>query len=330
MITAHDLGRGRLVVGVPDGRPQRVLRVDAQGMPSALIGRLLVGSYITGQDQVIVTAPGGLTADQRAGVREVVDRLLGMSVVNDTPSGIEIQNFVDPTKYALPRLLHRVAGVLRVELELCQHSLAARDAAGLERLASLEEEVDQFYLLMARQLLLSSDDPRIARDIDVASPHYQIGYRLVAKVLEMTGDLVFAMGNDLRQNLDAFERTSPSVAHELGLRIRWLHDLLELTMEGFTSLSVTVANETLDRIADCLPRTTSLGQLVARSLDDHRLAVAAQRIVCNLSMAMEMLIIVNEVTINRRVEPDRSATSDTRVAMDGRAAAPPPRPGGAR
>lgn len=91
-------------------------------------------------------------------------------------------------------------------------------------------------------------------------------------------------------------------------------------MEAFTSLSVSVANDTLERLADCLARTTALGPVPARSLADHRLALAAQRIVGSLSMAMEMLTIVNEVTLNRRVEPDRSATSVTRVGLDGPAA----------
>jgi hypothetical protein len=43
--------------------------------------------------------------------------------------------------------------------------------------------------------------------------------------------------------------------------------------------------------------------------------VAAQRVVSNLLMALEMLVIINEVTINRSVEPETVAKTERQVAM---------------
>ncbi len=143
MMAPHELGEGRLEPGIPNDRAQKMLRIDATGAPSSLIGRLLVGSYITGQDQVLVTARGGLTTAQRREVHRVVDRLLGMTVVGDSPAVVEVQNFIDPGKYELPRLLHRVVQLLRSELEVCHAALVGRDSPGLERIESIEEEVDQ-------------------------------------------------------------------------------------------------------------------------------------------------------------------------------------------
>lgn len=311
----HDLGTGRLEPGLPNGRAQKVLRIDVTGARSGLIGRLLVGSYITGQDQVLVTARGGLTATQRAEVHRVVDRLLGMSVVGDSPSMMEVQNFVDPGKYELPRLLHRLVEMLRYELGLCHAALVSGDASELERTESIEEEIDQLYLLMARQLLLSSDDPRVARDIDVQSHHFQIGYRLVAKVLEVTGDLVHSIGTELRRHLEDLRRLPPSLTGALALRVQRLDSTLSRTMSAFTELSVVEANETLNRISELLAKDAELGPQIARRASDRKVAMAAQRIVCNLVMAMEMLIIVNEVTINRGVEPETVARTGTKVVL---------------
>jgi phosphate uptake regulator len=305
-------------VGIPNGRPQKVLRIDATGAPSSLIGRLLVGSYITGQDQVLVTARGGLGVGQRAEIRRVVDRLLGMTVVNDTPAVVEIQNFIDPGKYELPRLLHRAVEMLRHELEICEDALDGNDPFPLERIESLEEEVDRDYLLMARQLLLSSDSPRLAREINVESHHFQIGDRLVAKVLEVTGDLIHGIGSELGRNLDGLRRMPGRLARDLGLRIRHLKSTLTRTMVAFAALSVVDANENLDQIAETLPRHASFGLSIPRRVPDQGVAAAAQRIVCNLTMALEMLVIVNEVTINRSVEPETVALTGTRVVMEAR------------
>jgi phosphate uptake regulator len=300
----HELGVGRLVSGRPDGRPQKVLHIDVSGAPPNLLGRLLVGSYITGQDQVLVTARHGLTLAQRKEIHRVVERTLGMTVVEESPAAVELENFVDPGRYGLPRLLHRVVQMLQAELEICHAAFVDPEPPELSPIEAIEEEVDRFYLLIVRQLLLSSDSPRIAREIDVESHHYQIGDRLVAKVLEVTGDLIHGIGTELQGHLTGLRHMPPAVNHELRSRIEQLQHLLARTMEAFGHLSAVEANGTLNRIGEVLPKDACLGQLICRTVPDHRVAVAAQRIVHNLDMALEMLIIVNEVTINRSVEPE--------------------------
>ena len=202
----HDLGRGRLVEGLPNGRPQRVLHLDVTDAPATAVGRLLVGSYITGQDQIVLSARGGLSVDQRREIHRTLDTLLGSSIVDDRATSIEVQNFLDPSRYEMPRLLHRAVELLQYELTDCLAALADGTLPSLDRLDASEAEVDRLYLLMARQLLLSSEDPRIARDVDAGSHHYQVGYRLVAKALEMTGDLVYGIGVELRSNLPGLRR----------------------------------------------------------------------------------------------------------------------------
>jgi len=310
---AHELGEARLEPVHSEARVQKVLRIDATGAPTNLLGRLLVGSYITGQDQVLVTGRNGLTTAQRKEIHQVVDRTLGMSVVGDSPALVEVQNFVDPGKHELAHLIHRVVRMLQTELEACRTALVGGEAPPLQAIDTIEEEIDRLYLLMVRQLLLSSDSPRIARSIDVESHHYQIGYRLVAKVLEVTGDLIHGVGIELRGNLPGLHRISPTLIRELVIRIERLELILTRTMDAFTRLSAVDANATLNLIGEILPADTNLGRLIARRVPDRKVAIAAHRIVCNLVMALEMLIIVNEVTINRSVEPETVAHTDLRV-----------------
>jgi phosphate uptake regulator len=286
---------------------QKVLRIDATGAPPNLLARLLVGSYITGQDQVLVTARSGLSNAQRQEVRRIVERILGMSVVGESPNVIEVQNFVDPGKYQLPRLLNRVVRMLRGELAACQAALTGHETDPTAQLEAIEDEVDRFYLLMVRQLLLSSDSPQIARSIDVESHHYQIGYRLVAKILEVIGDLVHGIGREIGANLAGLRRLPKPIRQELVGLLGRLEALLTRTMDAFGRLSAVDANATLNEIDKRVAKDTALGDLLARRIADRKVAVSAQRVVSNLVMLMEMLVIINEVTINRSVEPETVA-----------------------
>ena len=206
--------------------------------------------------------------------------------------------------------------MLRTELETCRSVLAGGDRAALQQLGPMEDEIDRFYLLMVRQLLLSSDDFQIARDIGVESHHYQIGYRLIAKVLEVTGDLVSGGrpgAGRQPSRAPAACRSRPS--SDLVALIARVERLLERTMDAFTRLSVVDANANLNEIDRVATADYTFGDALARHVSDHRLAVSAQRVVSNLLMTLEMLVIINEVTINRGVEPETVAKTDRRVGM---------------
>ena len=319
----RDIGGGRLEISpaeaeTPADRRQKLLRIDASDVPPKLLARLLIGAYITGQDQIVVTARSGLTPEQHQEVRRTVAHVLGMTVVEEESGGVEVQNFVDPGKYQFHRLMSQVVRMLRSELETCRSVLMGGSRTALQQLGPMEDEIDRFYLLMVRQLLLSSDDFQVARDIGVESHHYQIGYRLVAKVLEVTGDLASGVGREIGDNLSGLQRLPKSALADLVALIVCVEKLLDRTMDAFTRLSVVDANAILNEIDGVLPADYKLGDALARHVSDRRVAVAAQRVVSNLLMALEMLVIINEVTINRSVEPETVAKTDRQVAMHSR------------
>lgn len=322
----RDLGEGRLEISpakdeAPSDRHQKLVRVDATGAPPNLLARILVGGYITGQDQIVVTSRTILSPEQHREIRRIVAHALGMSVVEEDPNRIEIQNFVDPGRYRLHRLLNQVVRILRAELQACSKALSTGDRSPLQQLGTLEDEVDRFYLLMVRQILLSSDDFQVARDIGVESHHYQIGYRLVAKVLELTGDLISAVARELEENLDGLRRLPAATREELLRRLARLDQVFDRTMEAFEQMSVVDANEILNDLDRTFAREEVFRGSRVRQARDRQADLSAQRIVSNLVMATEMLVIINETTINRGVEPETVAKTDRKVLIKPRAPA---------
>jgi hypothetical protein len=85
---------------------------------------------------------------------------------------------------------------------------------------------------------------------------------------------------------------------------------------------VVDANATLNAIGEAMSKDADLSQRICRRIPNRTVAVAAQRIAYNLDMALEMMVIVNEVTINRAVEPETVARTGTRVAIGPRRSPP--------
>ncbi|EQD46471.1 hypothetical protein B1B_12616, partial [mine drainage metagenome] len=161
---------------------------------------------------------------------------------------VEVQISVDPGKYEFARLLQRTVRLLDQAVELCRRSLREGNPSVLDRLPLVEDEIDRFYLLMVRQLLLASDDFHIAVEIGVTSHHFQIGSRLVAKVLEVNGDLLADIGHELGSWLGTDRAPLLKAADSMDRMLADFDSFLKRTMEAFLSLSVLGANATLNEI----------------------------------------------------------------------------------
>lgn len=323
----RDAGFGRLEVVPASGSSssssavQKVLNVDARDAPPHLLSRLIIGAYITGHEQVILQ--GRISPAQRGEVAGTVSRLLGSSIVEDGPDRIEIQNFVDPTHYGLSRLVSRMVGLLRLQVQACSAALTDEGDLEIERLEAMEDEVDKIYRLTIRQLLLASDNFQIAKEIGVPSHHFQLGSRVVAKVLEEIGDLLQGIGEELGSRAKGGWEVPAEVRRELANWMSRFETHLERSTVAFGRASATEANDALNDILDDLPVLEDAEDQLPRKVKDKPSALVAQRLLSGVFQAMKLLVVVDEITINRAVEPEALPRSKERVLRFTSGASPP-------
>ncbi len=316
VVRLRDLGAGRVeITPTPQDERHRteekLLPVEMNEVASGLLPRLLIGAYVTGQDRIVLHLKGGFDRDERSQIDRTVRRILGMSIVGETADRLDVQVFVDPTRHALAQLRGRTVNLLRAELALVRRVLAGGRPSNPAEFELLEEEIDRIYFFSVRQLLLASDDFRIAREIGVPSHHYQIGDRLVAKVLEMIGDLLFDTGRSLMAAPGRGRKVPEAVRVLMDDLLGRLDHLLAQTMEAFSRSSLERTNATLNELLSEIEDQPTFGRLLSRRFADPRLAMLVQRFASNLLTAWEMLVAVNEVAFNRDVEPETLAGSGT-------------------
>ncbi|MHB1435123.1 MAG: AbrB/MazE/SpoVT family DNA-binding domain-containing protein [Thermoplasmata archaeon] len=311
------------------GKPSPTsLTVEVEGAAAGFLPRAIIGAYVTGYQRVTVHGTAPLTEAQRESVQTTVRRVLGASVVDEAAHFLDIEISVDPTQHDFARLMRRIVHLLEVEIGLCRRSLAEDDRAILNPIASCEDEVDRLYMLMVRQLLLASDDFQVAREAGLTSHRYQMSNRVVAKLLEMIGDLLSEVGRALRALPTRGEKTSPRSEADLSHLLAEFESLLRRTSDAFIHLAPGDANAALNDIQQWLWNQHGRDRrAVHRSLqNDEATVLATLRISGTLATAVEMLVMMNEITINRSVEPESvlRAGPDGRFVLHPTAPAEPP------
>jgi phosphate uptake regulator len=307
-----DLGEGRLELSVSapstaHPEEQKVLHIQAARSPPNLVSRLLVGAYITGQDRILIVDANGLSTQLRKEIDRTVIQILGMSVVQEERNSVEVQVFVDPTKHRLPSLLDRVFRMLRLEIDICRQALQQKSSSVLGQIETIENEIDKFSLLMIRQILLSSDNFLIAKEVGIPSHHFQLGYRISSKMLEVIGDAMYGIAGALGSGMASVKKLPLGTITELDNMFATLDSLLTRTMHLFANESQEVpleANAILDKLDSTITDLFALSTDLSRKTHDPKGVAQIHQVLSSLVAALEVLRIIVEGMINRSVEPE--------------------------
>ncbi len=310
VLVIREVGEGRLEIQrcQENGAREfakRALYLDIRQSDFNLASRLIIGAYITGHDTIILTSKDDFTDIQKREVDIALHKTLGMSMVEESPTRIELQNFTDPVKYRLSGLLERVSKMLMTEIYACKEGLMSGNRRTLDHAADIENEIDKFYLLMTRQLLLSSDNYLVAKEIGVESHHYQLGYRLVAKALELIGDMISRIATEIITLISDGVMMPQKAKDAVLAELDRLATILSLTTEAFNRVSAADANSILNEIEEWLDEQHSGVNYLIGDAESMDTAASIEKIISMANTAFELLVTINETTINRFLERER-------------------------
>ena len=188
----------------PKARPVRQRQGDATvrigaGEKSPATVRRLISLYFLGFKTIHVRPKSGrLTAAQRTSIKHAARRMLmGAEVISDSGSGVTIQVLVDFKELtvdgAFKRMLHLAKSMLVDAVEAMRdgNEALARDVIGTD------DEVDRFGFYIIRQLKTAIESEHMLGEIGFDHARNCLGYRLVAKNIERTGDHAVRIARDV-------------------------------------------------------------------------------------------------------------------------------------
>jgi phosphate uptake regulator len=130
-----------------------------------LLERLIVGSYLLGRDVIRITSPNRIKSECVGEVRGIVKKLIGLGILEETPTNILLQCSIDPTKFQMDMLIRRLSLIsLTIYSEAMQGLLEKGRTLPMDAI-DRKDEADIIFFLATRLLVLAQRKRDIAEKI---------------------------------------------------------------------------------------------------------------------------------------------------------------------
>ena len=297
----------------------RVVEADLCREPG-ILERILVAHYVLGRRRILVRSRGALDAEQRSVIDRVSHRLLGLGVIEESPSQVTLRCSIDPAQYPLPALLRRLQGLAAAILEGAVEGLLRGDAARAEEALRREDDADAMYWLAVRQCLSGLMDESLLEALGLRSRLEISGCRVTARDLESAAD----RGEDVARAVLVLRPLGVLPRGELDAALRDLaRDVsaaLAGALHGLLSGDLGAANAAIQARRGVLERGRAAASLILR---DH----GQRGVFCPLSTVLDGIVAVSSsagaigaTAFNRHMEEPSERSPEAEVAV------PQPRP----
>jgi phosphate uptake regulator len=231
--------------------------IHADNLDATALERAIVAQYVLGRRVIhIEKSDGALDSEHINAVYRAETQLMGLGVIEETPERIAIRCSVDPEDFTLDNLLERLENTGSTMRNESVKALAHGNPDLAERALNRERQANKIFVLLLRLIFMAYQNPNLARAVGLESGFPLIGYRSVAKNLELTADNAEDIGNIA---LDA-EGNTLDVDGSTMRRIREYTDQVD-------EITVTAVQAVVERDYD---KAIAVGQMF-REISDREL-----------------------------------------------------------
>ncbi len=298
-------GASALQIYPPEFQPKAVQKDDAiieisinEETPS--IVRRLISVYFLGFKTIHVNPKEGrLRPDQRKSVKEAVKRMLmGSEITSDSSGGITIQVLVNLLELSVDGAFKRMIHLAKSMLTDAILSVGEENHDLAREVINTDDEVDRFGFYIIRQLKIAIQNEHMLREMGFENARDCLGYRLVVKNIERTGDHAAMIARDLLEFKKGIKKEVLAKIQEMsGFAISVLDDAcLSMFKEDYMQAERTVMSS-----SDISKYERKVLES-SRHLRDHQEIYRIRRITENIRRIAEYASDIAEIVLNMTVE----------------------------
>ena len=172
-------------VGTEEG--EAVIHVDE--LDDDAVERAIIGQYVLGRRIIHVEqSESALSRETIDAVYRAESQLMGLGIVEETPERITVRCSVDPSDFTLENLLERLESTGGTMREESVKALSRGNPELAQRAINRERQANKLFVLLLRLIYTVHQDPSMARSMGLDETLPLVGYRSIAKNLELTAD----------------------------------------------------------------------------------------------------------------------------------------------
>jgi len=154
----------------------------------------ITGAYLLGYDVIEINSKSIIPGKDREEIRNSMRRLVGMEIIEEDASHINMQFLLDATTLNPAKILKRMSSISLGMYDDVLNGLILDDKSNLQTLSNRDVEVNRQYFLLVRLIRSTLVDRRLANAFNLENIDV-LDYRVAANVLENAGDSIVELSN---------------------------------------------------------------------------------------------------------------------------------------
>lgn len=154
----------------------------------------ITGAYLLGYDIIQINSKSVIPGEDREKIRNSMRRLVGMEIIEEDASNINMQFLLDATTLNPEKILKRISSIALGMYNDVSNGLILEDKSNLETLSKRDVEVNRQYFLLVRLIRSTLVDKRLANVFNLENIDI-LDYRVAANLLENAGDTIVELAN---------------------------------------------------------------------------------------------------------------------------------------
>jgi phosphate uptake regulator len=230
-----ETGQDSLSISINKQRPSKEVVISYPLPKDENIVADITGAYLLGYDIIRIQGKKSIPIEDREKIRNSMRRLVGMEIIDEDATNVNMQFLLDATTLQPDKILKRISSLALGMYDDVVNGLISDDKSNLLTLSNRDVEVNRQYFLLVRLIRSTMIDVRLAgafslENIDV------LDYRVAANLLENAGDTIVELGNSI---------ANTSLPHrdlkQLYDIVKDFNSIAEKSIEAFTKNNRTLA-----------------------------------------------------------------------------------------
>ncbi|MBA4436990.1 MAG: PhoU domain-containing protein [Nitrosopumilus sp.] len=199
----------------------------------------ITGAYLLGYDIIEITSDSIIPGEDREKIRNSMRRLVGMEIIEEDASHINMQFLLDSTTLNPQKILKRMSSIAIGMYDDATNGLIADDKSNLQTLSKRDEEVNRQYFLLVRLIRSTLVDKRLANAFNLENIDV-LDYRVAANLLENTGDSIVELSDFIYNS--SLSKEQYKKIHDV---VKNFNQLAEKSIDAFTKPDRLLAIEAI-------------------------------------------------------------------------------------